>query len=165
MESRLEMILRCSAGHCMVHTLSSWNSHLVCLCVKKVASCVCCQWPVACVAIQWLTFRRRQLWNINGNSAHPQKAIKVGKAAVYESAHLTGAGCICRNLFGGDAHQSRLPCSSDSWEHGREYAQLLSAAFATHSLRVQIIYKRLAFLSLLNHYSPTQGIDYRSDYS
>ena len=62
-----------------------------------------------------------QQWeeNVRNNNARPTKSQQMLKAdgwtVYYWSAQVTRAPCLCRSIFGADAHQKHVPTSSAMW--------------------------------------------------
>ena len=74
-----------------------------------------------------------QQWeeNVRNNNARPTKSQQMLKAdgwtVYYWSAQVTRAPCLCRSIFGADAHQKHVPTSSAMWKAGSRFEKLWDA--------------------------------------
>jgi hypothetical protein len=74
-----------------------------------------------------------QRWeeNVRNNNARPTKSQQMlnadGWTVYYWSAQVTRAPCLCRSIFGADAHQKHVPPSSAMWKAGSKFEKLWAA--------------------------------------
>ena len=102
---------------------------------------LCCYSPKALVLREglssrleiWLRLEEIQQWeqNMRNNYARPTKSQQMlksdGWTVYYWSAQVTRAPCLCRSIFGADAHQKHVPTSSAMWTAGTRFQKLWDA--------------------------------------
>ena len=79
--------------------------------------------------------------NVRGNSSRPTKSQQMlgrDKSQVYYwSVQLTRASCLCRSVFGADAHQKHVPTSAEVWGTASKFAKLWDATLARNYAHFQ----------------------------
>ena len=119
-----------------------------------------------------------QQWeeNVRNNNARPTKSQQMLKAdgwtVYYWSAQVTRAPCLCRSIFGADAHQKHVPTSSAMWKAGSRFEKLWDAtliknyeAFQNRDLRPTWLDKSWQVLWNWNDHNKNHGISPHSDES
>ena len=119
-----------------------------------------------------------QQWeeNVRNNNARPTKSQQMLKAdgwtVYYWSAQVTRAPCLCRSIFGADAHQKHVPTSSAMWKAGSRFEKLWDAtlmknyeAFQNRDLRPTWLDKSWQVLWNWNDHNKNHGIIPHSDES
>ena len=119
-----------------------------------------------------------QRWeeNVRNNNARPTKSQQMlnadGWTVYYWSAQVTRAPCLCRSIFGADAHQKHVPTSSAMWKAGSRFEKLWDAtlmknyeAFQNRDLRPTWLDKSWQVLWNWNDHNQNHGISPHSDES
>ena len=119
-----------------------------------------------------------QQWeeNVRNNNARPTKSQQMlqadGWTVYYWSAQVTRAPCLCRFIFGADAHQKHVPTSSAMWKAGSRFEKLWDAtlmknyeAFQNRDLRPTWLDKSWQVLWNWNDHNKNHGISPHSDES
>ena len=119
-----------------------------------------------------------QRWeeNVRNNNARPTKSQQMlnadGWTVYYWSAQVTRAPCLCRSIFGADAHQKHVPTSSAMWNAGSRFEKLWDAtlmknyeAFQNRDLRPTWLDKSWQVLWNWNDHNKNHGISPHSDAS
>ena len=119
-----------------------------------------------------------QRWeeNVRNNNARPTKSQQMlnadGRTVYYWSAQVTRAPCLCRSIFGADAHQKHVPTSSAMWKAGSRFEKLWDAtlmknyeAFQNRDLRPTWLDKSWQVLWNWNDHNKNHGISPHSDES
>ena len=108
------------------------------------------------------------------NYARPTKSQQMlnsdGRTVYYWSAQVTRAPCVCRSVFGADAHQKHVPTSSAVWQSGSRFAKLWDAtlmknfeAFQNRDPRPIWLDKSWQVLWNWNDHNANHGIELHSD--
>ena len=88
--------------------------------------------------------------NVRGNSSRPTKSQQMlgrDKSQVYYwSVQLTRASCLCRSVFGADAHQKHVPTSAEVWGTASKFAKLWDATLARNYAHFQTPHMRPIWL-------------------